>query len=121
MMYAVGKENAVIAFSYTDVPAETMPGATGVAVRWVLSNNVQAPHFSMRVIEVQPGAATERHTHAWEHGVFVLEGAGLVRHQAGESGIGPGTCVYVAPNELHQFANAGASVLRVICVIPNPD
>jgi quercetin dioxygenase-like cupin family protein len=107
-------------FHYTDVPAQPAEGLPGVTLRWAIAQNVGAPNFAMRVIDVQPGAATEHHTHAWEHEVFVLEGQGSVRGVQGETNIGPGSCIYVAPDEVHQFINTGAGVLRFICVIPNP-
>ena len=36
----------------------------------------------MRQFELAPGGHTPRHTHAHEHEVFVLEGAGVVRRRA---------------------------------------
>lgn len=107
-------------FHFTSVPEQAMEGIPGVSLRWVLAKNVDAPNFAMRVIDVQPGAATEHHQHGWEHEVFILEGEGVVHNIAGRTAIGPGDCVYIAPNEIHQFANTGQSVLRFICVIPNP-
>ena len=105
-------------YHYTEVPAEPAEGLPGVSLRWVIGKNVGAPNFVMRVIDVQPGASTEHHKHPWEHEVFVLEGEGHVRRIGGEATIGPGSCVYVEPNEIHQFTNSGGSVLRIICVIP---
>ncbi|MFH1086052.1 MAG: cupin domain-containing protein [Chloroflexota bacterium] len=108
------------AFPLTDVSEQDVPGCPGVTIRWAISKNVGAPNFALRVISVQPGAATEYHAHPWEHEVYVLEGGGRVRDSQGETAIGPGTCVYVAPDEIHNFSNTGATVLRFICVIPNP-
>lgn len=105
--------------TYSDAPAQSMPGVEGVSIRWVIADNVNAPNFAMRVIEVQPGAATEHHAHAWEHEVFVVEGKGMVRSEQGDEQIGPGSCVYIEPNEKHQFVNVGRTVLRIICVIPS--
>jgi quercetin dioxygenase-like cupin family protein len=31
----------------------------------------------------------------------------------------PGTVVFVAPNEVHQFRNTGAQMLRFLCLIPH--
>lgn len=109
------------AFHYTEVEPTAMPGIEGVTLRWALGDNVGAPHFALRVIDVQPGAATEHHAHDWKHEVYVLAGRGAVTGPDGrETAISTGTCVYVAPNEMHRFANTGAEVLRFICVIPNP-
>ena len=106
------------ALDYRQVPAESPEGMEGVSLRWVMGRNVAAPNFAMRVIDVAPGARTEHHQHAWEHEVFVLEGRGQVTYEGGQVGIGPGMCVYVEPNEIHQFANIGDTVLRFICVVP---
>lgn len=109
------------AFHYQEVPAEGLADLPGVTVRWALGRNVGAPRFALRVIELEPGAATERHAHDWEHEVYVLEGAGVVRDgSGGETVLGPGMCVYVAPGEEHQFASAMSQGLRFICVIPTP-
>lgn len=108
------------AFPYTDVPSQAVEGCPGVTIRWVIGQNVAAPNFCMRVIAVQPGASTEYHEHPWEHEVFVLEGEGIVRDANGETPIGPGSCVYVKPGEIHCFTNNGSTTLRFICVIPNP-
>jgi len=43
----------------------------------------------------------------------------LVLNAQGETPAGPGSCVFVAPNELHQFRNAGDTLLRIICIVPN--
>ncbi len=62
---------------YTDTPAESA-GVPGVTVRWVIRESDGAPHFAMRVFEVEPGKASPFHTHGWEHEVFVLSGRGHV-------------------------------------------
>ena len=108
------------AFDYHNVPGDTPEGMEGVTLRWVMGENVGAPNFVTRVIDVDPGAGTEHHQHPWEHEVFVLEGRGRVTHEGGETDIGPGMCVYVEPNEIHHFTNVGDSVLRFICIIPLP-
>ena len=108
------------AYPLTDVPEQDVPGCPGVTIRWAIGRNVGAPNFALRVITVQPGAATEHHTHPWEHEVYVLEGTGHVRDAQGETAISSGSCIYVAPNEVHHFANTGAAVMRFVCVIPNP-
>jgi len=109
------------AYPYTDVPAQPAEGLPGVAMRWVISENVDAPNFAMRIIELEKGSATAYHAHAWEHEVYVLEGQGVVRIASGETPIEPGTCIFVPGDETHQFSNTGDSMLKFICVIPNPE
>ena len=108
------------AYHYTTVLSEPFEGTPGISIRWAMGRNVGAPNFVARVIDMEPGTATPYHTHAWEHEVFVLEGDGAVRDADDEAPIGSGYCVYVEPGEVHQFINRGESVLRIICIIPNP-
>lgn len=105
---------------FTDVPAEDVEGVEGVGIRWVIDRSDDAPNFAMRVIEVEPGCNTQYHTHGFEHEVYVLDGRGVVRDPDGtETGIEPGTVVYVPPDEKHGFFNTGDGLLRFICVIPH--
>jgi len=103
---------------WTDVPAQAAEGAEGVTVRWVVNRQDGAPHFAMRVFEVQPGGSSPRHSHWWEHEVFVLEGQGVAAGAAGASPLSAGTVVLVPGGEMHQFRNTGDRVLRFICLIP---
>ena len=80
-----------------------------------------APNFSMRVFDVQPGGHTPHHRHAWEHEVFILDGAATVVTEDGNKPAPAGTVVFVGPDEPHQFRNETDEVMRFICLIPNPD
>ena len=48
----------------------------GVLKREVITASDGAPHFCMRVFEVEPGSSTPSHSHPWEHEVFILSGKG---------------------------------------------
>jgi len=107
---------------YTQTPSEAYPDMEGVSVRWVIGEGDGAPTFAMRVIDVEPGSHTPFHTHDFEHGVFVLNGRGVVRHPDNqETPIEPDSVVFVPPKEKHGFFNRGDEVLRFICVIPLPE
>ena len=94
---------------------------SGVFKRDVITAGDGAPNFCMRVFEVEPKSSTPDHSHPWEHEVFVLAGEGVVRGNEGESEIGPGSVVFIAPDEQHCFINTGQTVLRFVCLIPNQD
>ncbi len=98
------------AFSYLDVPAEPAGGLPGARIRWAIGKNVGAPHFVARIIELDPGAFTDYHTHPWEHEVVVLEGTGAVRDAHGRAALTPGTCVYVEPER-----STSSSILAIQC------
>lgn len=103
---------------WTDVEAQQAEGLEGVTVRWVINDTDGAPHFAMRVFEVQPGRSTPYHNHWWEHEVFVLDGQGVAVQERGETSVGAGTVILVEGDELHSFRNTGQDVLRFICLIP---
>ncbi|MDH5695794.1 MAG: cupin domain-containing protein [Dehalococcoidia bacterium] len=102
--------------NYLDTMAsEEVPG---VVKREVITANDGAPHFCMRVFEVEPGSSTPSPSHWWEHEVFIFSGQGVVIGEQGETPIGKESVIFIAPNEPHCFANTGSEVLRFICVIP---
>ncbi len=109
----------MIVKDYRQVTPELAEEAPGVTVRWVISEKDGAPNFAMRVLEVEPEAATPFHTHAWEHEVFILAGDGHLRSKdGGETPLREGDVIFVAPEEKHQFVNGGDIALRFICVVP---
>ncbi len=96
-----------------------MPGAEGCQVRWLVDEEDGAPNFAMRQFEVAPGGFTPKHNHPYEHEVFVLAGEGVVMEGDKEHPLTPGTVVYIAPDEVHQFRNTGDASLRFLCLVPN--
>jgi quercetin dioxygenase-like cupin family protein len=107
--------------SYQDVtqqPVE-MEGSQGCSVRWLVGENDGAPNFAMRQFEVAAGGFTPRHSHPYEHEVFVLEGEGEVFEGAVPHPLRAGDVVFVKPDEVHQFRNTGQAPLKFLCLIPN--
>ena len=97
-----------------------MEGAVKCRIRCLIGPDDAAPSFSMRQYEVAPGGHTPKHTHAYEHEVFVLEGSGVVLEGEREHPLRSGSAVYVPPNQLHQFRNTGPGLLKFLCMIPHP-
>jgi quercetin dioxygenase-like cupin family protein len=107
-------------------PAEAIPakavemeGATGCTVRQLVNEADGAPTFAMRQFEVAPGGHTPRHSHDYEHEVFVLAGSGVVFEGDNQHKLSAGDVVFVKPNEVHQFRNTGAAPMKFLCLIPN--
>ncbi len=96
-----------------------MPGAEGCQVRWLVDEEDGAPNFAMRQFEVAPGGYTPKHNHPYEHEVYVLAGNGIVMEGDQEHSLTPGTVVYIAPDEVHQFKNTGDQPLHFLCLVPN--
>jgi len=104
---------------YREVEAQVAEEAEGVTVRWVISEADGAPHFSMRIFDVQPGRASPLHSHWWEHEVFILAGTGTVTMAGKSSPIKREMVVFVPGGVEHQFVNEGDDTLRFICLIPH--
>ena len=97
-----------------------MDGARGVRLRCLIGPEDGAPSFTMREFEIAPGGCTPKHTHRYEHEVYVLEGNGVVLVGGDEHPLRPGTVALVPPEVLHQFRNTGSARLRFLCLIPHP-
>ncbi len=97
----------------------TMEGSVGCQVRWLIGQTEQAPNFAMRQFEVAVGGHTPKHFHPYEHEVFVLRGQGQIMENDQSLPIKAGDCIYVAPDEIHQFRNTGNQPLEFLCLIPN--
>lgn len=105
-------------FKPEDVPAEEPKNMPGVKIRWVIDQKRGAENFSMRVFEVEPGAATPLHDHWYEQEMYMLEGRGVLVGDKGEKPLEPGAVMWVRPYERHQIKNTGASTMKFICCVP---
>jgi len=109
----------VVHYEQIDSEPVKMEGAVGCRIRCLIGENDQAPSFTMRQFEVAPGGFTPKHSHGYEHEVFVLEGSGVVLEGDKEHAIRAGSVVFVPPNEVHQFRNTGPGPLKFLCLIPH--
>ncbi|MFB3889687.1 MAG: cupin domain-containing protein [Candidatus Bathyarchaeia archaeon] len=96
----------------------TDEGAAKTQVRWLITKEMGAKNFAMRIFEMQPGGYTPLHVHPWEHEIFCLEGEGEAFDGEKATPFKTGYAVFVPPNELHQFRNSGKALLRIMCLIP---
>ena len=87
-------------------------------IRWLITKEMGAPTFVMRLFEMEPNGYSPLHTHAWEHEIFVLEGEGLVFDGKNISPLQAGDIAFVPPNEMHQFKNNSEKMLKFLCLIP---
>ena len=109
-------------FDYKKVEAKNADeGASGLKVRWLITKEMGAPNFAMRLFEMDPRGKSPLHTHAWEHEVFVLEGEGAVLDGEKERRLKVGDVVFIKPNEKHQFKNDGSVTLKFLCLVPISD
>lgn len=97
----------------------TDEGATGVKIRWVITEDDGAPNFAMRVFEIEKGGHTPYHSHPHEHEVYILEGKGVLKFEDGKYPFEEGYVIFVDPKKRHGFYNTGNSTLKFICIIPH--
>jgi quercetin dioxygenase-like cupin family protein len=87
-------------------------------VRWLITKEIGAKNFAMRLFEMEPGGYSPLHSHPWEHEVFILEGEGLVVGEGKEKRFRPGDVIFIPPNEKHQFKNSDEKTVKFLCLIP---
>lgn len=96
----------------------TEGGAVGVGVKVLLGEPEGAPNFILRRFRIEPGGNSPRHSHRWEHEVYVLAGSGTVFADEKEHPLEAGDAVLVLPGEEHQFRAAPNEALEFLCIIP---
>ena len=111
-MYTVNAQEA-------SCSAVTSEGAADTQIQWLLNESRGAPNFALRRFIIAPGGHTLRHTHDWEHEVYVLRGKGVLVTDEGEVPLGPDQAILIPPNEEHQFRCTGADNLEMLCIVPN--
>lgn len=90
----------------------------GVAARVVIGKKDGAGNFCMRIFEVSPGGFTPRHSHDWEHEIFVHSGKGEFLGSAGWTPAKAGDAVFIPSNEEHQIKNISNEKLIFACLVP---
>ena len=106
-------------FNYKSVaPEDAECCVAKTKVRWLITKEIGAENFAMRLFEMEPGGYSPLHKHPSEHEVFVLEGEGLVFDGEKATSIEAGDVVFVKANERHQFKNNSEKLLKFLCLIP---
>jgi quercetin dioxygenase-like cupin family protein len=98
----------------------SMEGASGLKMSVMVGQSDGAPNFSMRQIHVDSGGHSPRHSHDYEHEVYVLGGAGSVLLHGEKRPIRAGDVIYVPADEEHQFeaSDSDPAGLRFLCLVP---
>ena len=102
-------------------PEKAEEGASKLKVRWLITKEMGAENFAMRMFEVEPGGHSPFHSHPWEHEVFILNGEGLVVGEGRERKFRAGNVVFIPPNEKHQFKNNSEKTIKFLCLVPIHD
>lgn len=100
-----------------------MSGVKGVQMAVMVGREHGAPNFALRQFVVEPGGHSPRHSHDYEHEVYIVEGGGTVLLDGAERPIRAGDVVYVPADHEHQFRAAaagpgGTGGLKFLCLVP---
>lgn len=95
-----------------------IPGAVGAEMAIMCGREHGAPNFSLRQFKVSPGGNTPRHSHDYEHEVFIVSGGGTVLLDGKENPVREGDVILVPANEEHQFKADPSKGLRILCLVP---
>lgn len=96
-----------------------MEGVSGATMAIMVGRADGAPNFALRQFVVEPGGHTPRHSHDYEHEVYVVSGRGDVLLEGERRPIRAGDVIYVPAHEEHQFrAHEEGDGLRFLCAVP---
>ncbi|MBO8166108.1 MAG: cupin domain-containing protein [Kosmotoga sp.] len=114
------KANKIVIGKALEVTPQKFDDATvkGVEKRVLIGRKLGAQNFVMRLFTVVPGGYSPKHSHDWEHEVYIVSGTATVVTPDGDKIAKAGSFVYVPGNVVHQFRNDGTETLKFICVIP---
>lgn len=105
---------------YGDIePTVFSEPAKGVRARVLIGKADGAENFCMRLFELPPGTNSPRHSHEWEHEIFIHSGKGEVLRKGQWVGVTPGTAIFIPGHEEHQVRCAGDEPLVFLCLIPS--
>ncbi len=93
--------------------------AKGIDGRVVIGKADGANNFCMRIFEIETNGHSPRHSHAWEHEVFIHQGTGQIFNKGNWENVSAGSIVFVPGEEEHQFKNTGDSTFVFACLIPS--
>jgi quercetin dioxygenase-like cupin family protein len=95
-----------------------MDGVNGATMAVMVGRADRAPNFALRQFEVAPGGNTPRHSHDYEHEVYVVSGSGTVLLEGEYRPVRGGDVIYVPADEEHQFRASADESLRFLCIVP---
>jgi len=93
--------------------------AKGIAGRVAIGKKDGADNFCMRVFELSERGFSPRHSHEWEHEIFIHNGEGAVYNDGKWSTISTGSILFIPGDEEHQIKNTGKEPLVFVCLIPS--
>jgi quercetin dioxygenase-like cupin family protein len=106
---------------YTEITPRLFDGDTvkGVQGRVLIGKEDGAENFCMRIFSVDPGGFSPKHSHGWEHEIFVHSGHGAALSGDEWLPVSAGTALFIPGDREHQLKNTGDTPLVFVCLIPS--
>jgi quercetin dioxygenase-like cupin family protein len=96
----------------------THPSAFNAGMKVLVGEEQGWDDYVMRLVEVEPGGYTPKHSHPWPHINIMLEGQGEVLNNGEYQAVKAGSFSFIEADTLHQFRNTGDEVFKFICIVP---
>lgn len=74
-------------------------------------------NFAIRYFELLPGNSSPLHSHAHEHGIFILHGKATLQINETLTNLSKYDVVFIPGEELHQITNTGKETVGFLCTI----
>ncbi|MBU1020785.1 MAG: cupin domain-containing protein [Firmicutes bacterium] len=94
------------------------PAALHASMKVLVSPKEGWEGHVMRVLDVQVGGYTPKHSHDWPHINYIIEGEGELFIDGVAHPVSAGSYAYVPANSLHQFKNVGQTTFKFMCIVP---
>ena len=94
------------------------PSAANTAMKVLVSPSEGWKGYVMRVVEVEEGGFTPKHSHPWPHINYFIEGKGELMIDGKINPVEAGSFAFVPNDSLHQFRNTSSVVFKFICIVP---
>ncbi len=106
---------------YTEAKSQTFDNdiAKGVTGRVVIGEEDGANNFCMRMFTLASGGYTPKHSHAWEHEIFIHSGEGKIFQDGTWTTVTNGNVIFIPGEEEHQFKNESDGDFVFVCLIPS--
>lgn len=116
-MTAANVEKKVL-IKLSEMPFRTEIPNHEKAVAWALCNPDICGNKDVKLVltELHPGGAALPHTHPYEHVYFFLSGRATAKVNGVEYKVEPNSCLYIAPNVVHEAVVDGGETLRFLVV-----
>jgi len=94
------------------------PEARSASMKVLIDGNGGWKDHVMRVIELEEGGFSPKHTHDWPHINYMIEGKGILHIDGRDYPVTAGSYAFVPGGKLHQFRNNGSAPFKFICIVP---